>query len=88
LIAFCSLDSRAKEMLYKFSKDAMRPNETITVGDDSKEVRDFLEKLRDAREMVVQLGTETFVVTMKRSVITTAGRATLSKGGPADSNEL
>ncbi len=60
----------------------MPSKETIIIGDHEKEVVDFLEQLRSNKEMLVQLGSELYVLTMTRPKITGKGREVLTSGGP------
>ncbi|MBB4349431.1 prefoldin subunit 5 [Rhizobium cellulosilyticum] len=64
----------------------MPPKETIIIGDHEKEVIDFLERLRSNKEMLVQLGSENYVLAMTRAKITKKGREVLTSGGPDHSD--
>jgi hypothetical protein len=62
----------------------MPSKEIIVIGDNDKEVADFLEKLRVAGQLRVQLGPDVFVVRMSAEGISTKGRDFLTRGGPVE----
>lgn len=60
----------------------MPPKETIIVGDHEKEIIDFLDRLRSNQELLVHVGTESFVLKIARATVSQKGRDILTSGGP------
>jgi RNase H-fold protein (predicted Holliday junction resolvase) len=65
----------------------MPSKETIIVGEDDKEIRNFLELLRASKELSVKFGGERFTVKIAREEVTKKGRTALTLGGPDTSED-
>ncbi|MGO7804891.1 hypothetical protein ACC778_24830 [Rhizobium ruizarguesonis] len=63
----------------------MPSKEIIVIGEEDKEVADFLEKVRAANGLRVQLGDDVFSVKISSETVSDKGRAFLTKGGPIGS---
>lgn len=62
--------------------DDMKSKELITVGVGDQEILDFLKRIRDLGSVVVQVGSDRFVIDIRRESITDEGRNFLVRGGP------
>jgi hypothetical protein len=60
----------------------MRSKKTFTVDENDKEIAAFLERLRVAGELSVEVGGVRYVLTMSRSDVGREGRSFLASGGP------
>lgn len=61
-----------------------KSKEFISISSEDKEILRFLEQVRSLGSAVVQLGSERFIVNIRREVITDEGRSFLARGGPLD----
>ncbi|MCA2434869.1 hypothetical protein HFN06_25880 [Rhizobium leguminosarum] len=59
----------------------MLPKEITVLGEDDKEIIDFLEKVRLANGVRVQVGSDVLIVKVSNEKITQSGRDYLTKGG-------
>lgn len=66
----------------------MPAKETIVISEDDKEVLDFLERLRLAGSVSVQIGAETYDLRMTTKSIKQSGRDFLAQGGPSTEDDL
>lgn len=66
----------------------MPAKETIIISEDDKEVLDFLERLRLAGSVSVQIGSETYDLKMATNVIRQSGRDFLVRGGPSTEGDV
>ncbi len=62
----------------------MPSKEIIVIGEGDKEVTDFLEKLRVAGRLHVQLGRDVYSVSISRDAVSDKGREFLTKGKPLE----
>lgn len=60
----------------------MRSKKTFTVSENDKEISAFLESLRDAGELYIEVRGVRYAVTMSRSDVGPEGRSFLASGGP------
>ncbi len=65
----------------------MPSKEILVLGEGDKEIIDFLEKVRAASGLRVQLGNDVFSVKISSETVSDKGRAFLTKGGPLARNE-
>jgi hypothetical protein len=73
-------------VLRKFTRNAERltrmpSKEIFVLGEGDKEIIDFLEKVRAANGLRVQLGKDVFSVTISSESVSDKGREYLTKGG-------
>lgn len=59
----------------------MPSKEILVLGEGDKEIIDFLEKVRAANGLWVQLGNDVFSVKIYSETVSDKGRAFLTKGG-------
>jgi hypothetical protein len=65
----------------------MPSKEIIVIGENDKEVADFLVKLRMAGQLRVQLGNDVFSLKISPETVSDKAREFLTKGGPLGSGD-
>jgi hypothetical protein len=56
----------------------------LVVSDDNQELNRVLDKVRESGELVMQQGSDQFLITRQPAKISEKGRKILSSGGPSD----
>jgi len=56
--------------------------DTVTLKEEDRELRRFLERLRDAKRLVIEDGANRYIVEVKPAAVSAKARSALIKGGP------